>query len=343
MVAACLLAAAMPVAALTLPIYQATASATSRPTVADSGDASASADNGVFYPGDGKGSSARASGSGQGLKVFATAGIPQQPAKEPFGSLSVAAGGSARMRFDDVVFSASDADVPAGLIPVSLNLAIDGSFSLLQQGTSNASARGGLSVDYGLGVPGPGSTAVPYTVANLRRERDRGISLWSNNGFFDVLGDSDAWTIDGSFQTPTFLVPVDTPLLLTVVLSASATVVTRDGAPVNAVTAFDHTLRFPLDGPVFNLPEGYRADSLQAGIVNNVSAVPLPPTLWLFAAGLAAIGVRLRPRGGAGAALRAADQDVAGTCQVSNQTATAMKRDLIEQIVTLSRDEVVLA
>jgi hypothetical protein len=293
-VAACLLAAAMPVAALTLPIYQAGAGATSRPDVVNADSEGASASNGVFYPSDGKGSSSWASASRQGLKVFATAGIPQQPPKDPFGSLSVAAGGSARMRFDDVVFSAGHADVPAGLIPVSLNLAMDGSFSLLQQGTSNASARGGVSVVYGLGVPGPGSTAVPDTVANLRRERDRGNSLWSNNGFFDVLGDSDGWIIDGVFQTPTFLVPLDTPLLLTVTLSASAAAVTRDGAPVSAVTAFDHTLRFPLDGPVFNLPEGYTAHSLQAGIVNNVSAVPLPPTLWLFALGLAGIAARGR-------------------------------------------------
>jgi nanoRNase/pAp phosphatase (c-di-AMP/oligoRNAs hydrolase) len=33
----------------------------------------------------------------------------------------------------------------------------------------------------------------------------------------------------------------------------------------------------------------------------------------------------------------------AGTCQGSNETAEAMKRGLIEQIVSLSRDEVVVA
>lgn len=292
--AACLLASAMPVAALTLPAYQATASATSRPIVSDSGDVGASADNGVFYPGDGKGASVWASASPQGLKVLATAGIPQQPPKDPFGSLSVAAGGSARMRFDDVVFSSGPADASPGLIPVSLNLAIDGSFDLLQQGMGDATATGGVSVVYGLGVPGPGSTATPATVASLLRQRDRGSSLGSRSGFFDVLGDSDGWALDGVFQTPTILVPADTPLLLTVMLIANASVVTRDGTPVNALTAFDHTLRFPLDGPVFNLPEGYTAHSLQAGIVNNVSAVPLPPTSWLFAMGLAAVAARGR-------------------------------------------------
>jgi hypothetical protein len=278
--------------ALALPIYQATANATGRPIVSAAEDAGASADNGVAYPSDGKGASVQASASRQGLKVFAMAGIPAQPAATPFPPLSVAAGGTAQMRFDDVVFSGSDADVAAGLIPVSLNLALDGSFSLLQAGTSNASARGGVSVSYGLGVPGPGSTAVPHTVGTLRRELDRGDSLHNNDGLFAALGPSDAWVVDGNFQTPVFLVPVDTPLLLTVVLNASATAVTRDGAPVNAVTAFDHTLRFPLDTAVFNLPAGYTANSLQAGIVDNVSAVPLPPTLWLFACGLAAIAAR---------------------------------------------------
>jgi hypothetical protein len=33
---------------------------------------------------------------------------------------------------------------------------------------------------------------------------------------------------------------------------------------------------------------------LQAGIVNNVSAVPLPPTAWLLALGLAGIAARTR-------------------------------------------------
>jgi hypothetical protein len=262
------------------------------PIVSTADSFGASADNGVAYPLDGRGAEAWVSASSVGLKVMARAGIPAQPMLEPFPPMSVAAGGTALMRFDDVVFSSHDGEAGAGLIPVSLNLAIDGSFSLLQSGASDTTARGGVSVSYGLGVPGVRSTAIPASIGTLQREIDRGESGCSQVGIFSVLGASDTWEIGGLFQTPTFMVPIDTPLLLTVMLNASASAVTRDGATVEALTAFDHSLRFPRDGPVFKLPAGYTVDSLRAGIAGNVSAVPLPPTLWLFAAGLAAIAAR---------------------------------------------------
>jgi len=191
--------------------------------------------------------------------VFASAGIRVQQAANPFPALSVAGGGSARMRFEDIVITnVADPDGPPN-VSVSLFLDLSGAFSLSQVGDSNATAAGAVTVGYGLGKPGQ-----------------------------NLFG-------QGIFQTPAFRVPVNTPLLLTVILTASANAVTCDGAPVSATTSFDHTLRFPIGSPVFNLPEDYTANSQQANIANNLSALPAPPTLWLFAAGLALIAAR-RPR-----------------------------------------------
>jgi hypothetical protein len=301
-VMACLWALPWYAVAGPLPIYQATATATSKKAVTNAGDLSASANNGVSYPSDGKGASVFVSASAAGLKVRANAGIPPQPMLTPFPPLSVNAGGTATMRFDDVVFSALDAGVSAGLIEVSLNLAIDGVFQLLQAGEGNATSRGGIAVSYGLGAPGVGSTATPQSVGVLSRRVERGISSGNNSGIFASLGSSDAWIVNDVFQTPSFLVPLDTPLLLTVAFNASAGAVSRDGSPADAITAFDQSLRFPLFGPVFNLAEGYTVNSAQAGIINNVSAVPLPPAAWLFSAGLLGLAIRLQGRRGAGAA-----------------------------------------
>jgi hypothetical protein len=199
------------------------------------------------------------------------------------------------MRFEDLVFTnPADPETP-GMIPVSLRLDLSGSFVLSQIAESNSTATGGVTLTYGLGVPGPGSTAIPRDIGAMRRELDRGDSRPSNSGIFAVLGNSDAPLIDGIFITPEFLVPVNTPLLLTVTLTGSASVVTRDGGPVSAITAFGDTLRFPGTGPVFVVPAGYTVDSIGAGIVNNVSAVPLPATVWLFLAGLTTLGLRRGP------------------------------------------------
>ncbi len=282
-------------AAWAIPAFQATATATGKPIDTDEGDAGASASNDVFYPSDGKGAVSSATASSGGLGVFASAGIPGQPAADPFPPVSVSGGASARMRFEDLVFTnPADPETP-GMIPVSLRFALSGSFVLSQIAESNSTATGGVTLTYGLGVPGPGSTASPRDIGALRRQLDRGDSLPSNSGIFAVLGNSDDPLIDGIFVTPEFLVPVNTPLVLSVTLTGSASVVTRDGGPVSAITSFGDTLRFPGTGPVFVVPAGYTVDSIEAGIVNNVSAIPLPATVWLFLAGLTTLGLRRGP------------------------------------------------
>ena len=47
----------------------------------------------------------------------------------------------------------------------------------------------------------------------------------------------------------------------------------------SANTDFIHTLKFPTDRPVFDLPPGYTINSAQARIVNNFYSPPCPSDL----------------------------------------------------------------
>jgi hypothetical protein len=86
------------------------------------------------------------------------------------------------------------------------------------------------------------------------------------------------------------------PLVLRIALSLSGS-----GDSVGQITALD-TLYFPLNGAVFNLPDGYSAEIAGLNVVDNrvVSTngtAPEPGTLALLGlglAGLAATGRRVR-------------------------------------------------
>jgi hypothetical protein len=63
---------------------------------------------------------------------------------------------------------------------------------------------------------------------------------------------------------------------------------------------FSHTLIFPTDGSVFNLPPGFTANSAEGDIVNNrfvspaQSATPEPASLTLFGLGVVSMaGVKV--------------------------------------------------
>jgi hypothetical protein len=204
----------------------------------------------------------------------------------------MSAGASARVRATDVVIT--NMLDPGNLDPVSvaLSFSLVGMFSLSQNPLDDTRASAAVSIDYGLGVPGPGSTAIPDTIGAINRLSDAGVFAASNSGiFFGVIGDE--MMISGVFQTPTFVVPVGTPLVLTLGLISSANTVTRDGGIISASSQFPDTLAFAT-GAVFVLPTGYTANSVQAGIVDNVAAIPEPEIYAMMLAGIGLVSFAAR-------------------------------------------------
>lgn len=98
--------------------------------------------------------------------------------------------------------------------------------------------------------------------------------------------------------------PVGTPFVLVLSLHVSEGSTVRSsgfgGLPVErkaeALSSFASTLSFSLVGPVFNLPDGYTANSISGGIVNNRFVVPEPGTLSLIIFAFSALLLHQSPK-----------------------------------------------
>ena len=180
----------------------------------------------------------------------------------------------ALMRFDDVIITAFD---PAATeVTARLNLAISGSFSR-GGGDANGRLKVGGCVP---GFEGVFGEFIPSFNVN---------PINGNTGMFSGVA-SGADGVDGIFATRAFTAPVGTPFRLDVYLS-TAVDPESDGATV--VGDFGSSLHFPVGSPVFDLPAGFTADSVQAGIADNsfgaATAVPEPGSLALFGTGIVSL------------------------------------------------------
>ncbi len=98
--------------------------------------------------------------------------------------------------------------------------------------------------------------------------------------------------IDANVSIP-LVVPMNEPLAIGFSIAVGGEQSSTLG--FGSVTAdFGHTLRFPTDRPVFDLPAGFTANSAAFGIVDNQYVVPEPATAVLL--GLAVIGALGRQR-----------------------------------------------
>ena len=115
--------------------------------------------------------------------------------------------------------------------------------------------------------------------------------------FLSVTGMLAAWgSGNPQIVTPTFDVQSGVPFDVQIRLSTSADTIISSGigtgGSAQANSDFSHTFSFARTGPVFNLPVGFTANSVDAHIVNNqVVAVPEPSTLILGLAGFAGLGL----------------------------------------------------
>ena len=131
--------------------------------------------------------------------------------------------------------------------------------------------------------------------------------LGSTNGdtpqVFTVSGTPiDSPIFGGTFTTAPFSAPVNTPFSVTFSLNTTAEVSgsNKDDFILYANNDFGSTLSFVTDGPVFDLSEGYTADSASANIADNAFTFVPEPERGPLAALLTLSGIPRTRRGRGG-------------------------------------------
>jgi hypothetical protein len=242
-----------------------------------SGDASGSNDDGATVISGAAGSAAGPTG----LRAYAQATAEQVMDAGPVGKQASAAA-YASMSYADMLVSGG---APGSFTMTSVNADLDGLFAA--QGTLDAFGRAQVQVAFIVDGVNVGGGFQVYTA------NSGGASTVSSGS----LVSWDAGT-SGTITSPSFRVTVGQPFEIELQLS----VVTEAAGPGNefffaqGVADFGHTLTFAQGGPVFNLAAGLTANSADAGIVNNLLAVPEPPIAWLALAGLVLLRLRVRRR-----------------------------------------------
>jgi hypothetical protein len=158
-----------------------------------------------------------------------------------------------------------------------------------------------------LGYYVPSFPSFVYSVSSIQMQVAVGSS--SDGGFRTIesvngappfvnttgLGMLTGWTGNNDIQTQPFTMPVNTPFSMSLFLNVLAytKVDFKDSFNAAANTDFSGTLAFATDVPVFALPAGYTANSVEGGIVNN-QFVPEPSTGLLVLSGLLGFAARRR-------------------------------------------------
>jgi hypothetical protein len=198
--------------------------------------------------------------------------------QNPAGSYSASAFGVAEFSGYDVVLSGPGGESTLA----SLNLTFDGVATLLDE-------PGSAAVSIGTRLSGPNGVVTDggqlgTSVVGQIPQRSGLLSTWQGPGALAVT-------------TSSFLVDAGDVVTVGLSLQTNASCATEllpPGAPGGASCRASATARsfsFPFTGPVFNLPEGWTANSVDGTIVNN-AFIPEPSTGLLLVGGLIALAGR---------------------------------------------------
>lgn len=214
---------------------------------------------------------------------------------------AVSAAGSAEARFvvDDIIFSG-----PGFTTQTSINFDVSGMLSdVTAAGGAGIFARSGSHVVTSMKF-GNGSGSDFYG-AQFRSTEHYDFPLppvvtESEQG--DLIG----VTFPASFSFgPVFVtLGVAYRLELVLLVSSDARLLGDGSGDVLSLADFGSTMSFPTSGPVFGLADGYSANSVSAGIVDNVwtltpvsvAAVPLPPAIFGLAGAMCLLARRRRTK-----------------------------------------------
>ena len=238
------------------------------------------------------------------LRSSSTAAIQLTPAVTlGRGSVLNSTDAAAAFRLDDVIISGSG----SGLLSTSLNMNLSGGLNattFAQLGMGNgAEANASASVSIGVSVAGTSFRGTQAISSLWQVETQSAGGSTFEDGL--LAGYTGAPT---ALVTPDVMVPIGTPFVVvfnlsTVVDTRSSNTILGSRRQADASADFDSTFSFPLSGPVFNLPDGFTANSASGLIVNNLwlgiagpSPVPEPSSLLLVFAGLLAFFRRFGAR-----------------------------------------------
>lgn len=179
-------------------------------------------------------------------------------------------GGAANANFFENAVIIDGGEPGPKTIPVSLNLAFEGSGALGLAGPGH-----GVTYDISISVEVFGQFNLTSQLVVSANDNGVHVTERGNSDFLhhvvDSAGDSG---FDVIFTTPVFMFNTGNHLILRLTLRAATVAV---GSGSSAVADFSNTFGFPVGMDVFNLPPGFTANAPDLNLINNRFIDPNAP------------------------------------------------------------------